>query len=137
MVLLWIVAAPSRTKAEMQYRATIMVKLIDASQSVVKWAITGTVIALLGHFATESIKALAGKVTISYLVSKFLGSIAINQWVAWVIAGISTGWACLERRQKRKKIAELSRRPIELEKMIDPGRSSSSITPEGTTRPGD
>jgi hypothetical protein len=91
----------------------------------------------LGHFATESIKALAGKVTISYLVSKFLGSIAINQWVAWVIAGISTGWACLERRQKRKKIAELSRRPIELEKMIDPGRSSSSITPEGTTRPGD
>ncbi len=128
---------PPLSKAEMQYKTTLMVKVIEASVAIVKVAIWGLVLIFWAHYANESIKALSGKVTMAKFAEKLLASVAINQWVAWVIAGLSTSWAILERGQKRKKIAELSGRPIELEKLIDPGRSSSLITPRGTTKPGD
>jgi hypothetical protein len=128
---------PQNTKAELQYKAALGVKVIDSAASVIRTGSKCATLVLACYFADDALKALAGKVTLANIVVKVFSTMAINQWVAWVLAGGCATWASLERRQKRKKIAELSARPIELETIIDPKRSSSMITPAGTTKPGD
>lgn len=79
----------------------------------------------------------AGKYTFADIGISLLGDFRVSEALIYIlgVGGIIYGYG--ERRLRLKAIERLANRQIELEKRIDPGRSSSGLTPQGTTRPED
>jgi hypothetical protein len=128
---------PRPTNAALKHSTTRAVALIDACARVFTALIKYGAAVLIVYFCADAFKSLSGKITLTEIAVKVFGSVAVNQWIAYIFGGGCGVWAVCERRLRRRKIAELAARPIELERIIDPGRSSSMITEEGKTKPGD
>ncbi len=85
--------------------------------------------ALAGHTTTAQfgmflLADLKANTIVSHLVTSALG-----------IGGITYG--VKQKRLQERNIERLSRQNAELEKRLDPKRTSSRLTPRGTTRPED
>lgn len=124
-------------KNELLHRAQIITTF---TESFTKIAVTliryGGVVAIV-FFIYKCVDCLAGKETVANFAMDMIGSIKVNQWVAYSLAALTSGWAVGERTLRRRRTANLSKRITELEKLIDPRRSSSMLPPSGTTRSGD
>lgn len=91
----------------------------------------------------DCIVALAGKETVSNLSinANIITTLTANQYFFGIVCllfgcgGVTYGIA--QRELKRKTISHLAQRKEELEQLIDPGRHSSRLTENGTTRPED
>lgn len=89
------------------------------------------------YFVYEMVFKLAGKFTFADIGIRFLGDIRMSEALAYALATGAGGWALLERKLKGDTIERLSGQVEALEKRLDPGRTSSRLTPRGTTRPED
>lgn len=91
----------------------------------------------LGYLAKGAILQLAGKTTLAELSFAFLGNVNVSTSLAWGagIAGVTFGG--LQRRLKKKTVERLHERIRKFEEQLDPGRSSSHLTPRGETNPED
>ena len=85
----------------------------------------GTAIALAGH-KTE--------LMVSFLLSFFADMKGI---FSVSIPGVAILWACWERQLRKSTIKRLTARIQKFENGIDPSRSSSGLTPTGSTHPRD
>lgn len=54
-----------------------------------------------------------------------------NKWAAYVLGAGGTGYGLLQRRLRKRKVAELGARIKVLEKVIDPKRTTSGLSPDG------
>jgi len=94
-------------------------------------------IVLVFRYAYLSIDSLAGKETLA----KFFVEILVNRIrTHWLWSGLTLSaiiWAIAEGIVRRQTIKRLSRRIQELERRLDPNRSSSGIQPTGDTNPED
>jgi hypothetical protein len=99
-------------------------------QSVAKWCTIGW----LGYQATQSIKALAGSTTTVDLALQFLlntpPGITVTVSTSFGLFGVVYGLG--ERRLRLRRTAQMAGRVKELELRIDPNRSGSGLTPDGT-----
>lgn len=101
------------------------------------------------YFGYLSIKELAGKVTLANIFAQVNASLGskVNgeesggvQWWLYLLAmslifgilGVSYG--LYQRRKRKINIKDLSNTIARLEEKIDPGRTSSNITPMGDSR---
>lgn len=87
------------------------------------------------HEGLLAIQALAHGVTIAdisvglkLLGKEHAGSALL--FVGWIV---STGWALLERRLRKRTIKRLAPKVAEVETLKDPSRSTSSLTSTGDT----
>lgn len=108
----------------------------------IEYAFRTVRLVLIGAFACLGILCLgyalrpfAGQRTVISILFSFLADIKFVMAVAF--GGASCGWAVVERMLRRRKTEQLQGRIIELEKRIDPDRTSSELTPQGTTNPKD
>lgn len=81
--------------------------------------------------------AYAGRASVADLTFRLLTSINIVWTVSLTLSGISITLYVRERRLHRRVRERLTARITELELKIDPNRTSSLLTPQGTTRKGD
>ncbi len=81
--------------------------------------------------------AYAGKASIADLTLKVLANVSIVWTMSLTLSGISITLYVRERRLHRNTRERLTARVTELELKIDPNRTSSLLTPKGTTRKGD
>jgi hypothetical protein len=80
---------------------------------------------------------LAGRTT-EVSVSTIVSILAdIKFAVAITFAGGATIWALVERALRHRKVETMQGRIRQLEQTIDPNRTSSGLTPQGRTNPGD
>jgi len=87
--------------------------------------------------AERAIEAVAGQsttISVGILLRAFAD---LRVEIAIGVAGLATGWAMLERRQRQRTIDRLHRRISELELKQDPLRLSSGLTTTGKTNPRD
>jgi hypothetical protein len=93
------------------------------------------------YFVYKIALALAGKTTLASFATSvalsILGNDKMMKSIYLIITGGSIAYGVGERRLRRRAIKRHTGRPIELEKLIDPNRTSSGLTTEGTTRPED
>jgi len=131
------VQPPPRTEAD--YRLSY--KRIDAVVTVVKTVCMYGWPVLCTYFLYRIAAVLAGKTTLaSFAMSvaiAVLGNDKVMKTIYIVLTGGSIAYGAGQRRLRRREIKRHTARPRELEKLIDPGRSSSGLTSEGTTRPED
>ena len=112
---------------------TSIIRLTDMFGGVGSAAIKWGALAYIAFQIKEIMVALAGHFTFVSIFSSIAANISINQWVAYVLAGGGTGYGLAQRRLRKRKVAELAERIKRLEVQIDPNRSSSGLSPEGTT----
>ncbi len=123
------------TKAELQY--AYRVRVVDTVGATIQTAIPWLSAIAISGFVYLSVDSLSGRYTFADIGMAVLADIKISEIVAYIfgIGGIAYG-----RRYKRLKADNVERtaeRIAELEKQLDPNRSSSRLTPRGETRPGD
>ena len=78
----------------------------------------------IAYFFASMVHDLAGRQTTADIGIKFLGSINISEGLAWAIAAVCGGIAYKKGRTNRDMATRLARMG-ELERAIDPNRSSS------------
>jgi hypothetical protein len=84
-----------------------------------------------------SISALAGKTTLANILIKVLSNLSINNALCLLLAGGGVAYGLGERKVRQKAIQHIQPRNQELEKKLDPNRTSSELTPRGETNPRD
>lgn len=80
-----------------------------------------------------SIYFLAGKKTIIKGLGDIISAFGILETTAYICAFVAVGLWLKELKYRKKLTAEFSKRIIELEKLIDPNRTSSNLTESGDT----
>ena len=83
------------------------------------------------------IDALAGKTTATDIALKAITDLELDRGVLYVLTGGTTLWAIRERKLRKKKTKDIEAHLKELEKHIDPNRTSSNLTETGDTHPED
>ncbi len=89
------------------------------------WVFTDGVTVLAGENTNVALKA----------VLSFVGRVEV--FLSFSLTAVCVIWALGERKLRQRAIERLEERPRELERMIDPQRSSSGLTKTGETHPED
>jgi len=88
-----------------------------------------------------AMEAFAGKTTLANFGVSLIADLKANTVFSHIVMGIlglgGAGYGLRERAQKRKEIKRLGNRVVEVEKRLDPNRSSSGLTIDGRSRPED
>jgi hypothetical protein len=88
-----------------------------------------------------TLEAFAGKTTLAGLGVFLLADLKANTVLSHAVMAIfglgGAGYGLRERSQKRKEIKRLGNRVVELEKRLNPSRTSSGLTLDGRSRPED
>jgi hypothetical protein len=122
---------------ERRARLTVQLRWLDILATVVQLGIPWGAACFIAYMVFRSVDALAGKVTLAELGANLVGNVRINEAVAWILASLFGLYGLNERRLRRKHIERLAPQISELESRLDPNRTSSRLTPRGTTRPED
>ncbi len=122
-----------REEREYALRARRMQLSFSAFNHAVRWGGIVTCVYIFG----QAIESLAGEFTIADIAVQFLGRAWISTGLAWVLAGGGIFYGLRQRKLRRDTVERLSPAKVQREKEIDPGRSSSRLTPRGETNPED
>ncbi|MCX7359020.1 MAG: hypothetical protein NT015_12875 [Alphaproteobacteria bacterium] len=97
--------------------------------TLIRWG----VVLGIAYCLMVSVQAMAGTQTSFSVVVQMLASISADRYVAYIVAILFGAYGYNERRLRREKTEQLSAHIKELERRLDPNRTSSSLTPKGTT----
>lgn len=122
--------AQQDTSAEALIRFKKWEIVADAIHLGIPW---GSLVIIAG-FVAYMVSQLSGKTTLAQIGMSFVGSIKISDAVAYMFGAVSFGYGLNERRLRHKKTASMASYSAQLEAKIDPERTSSGLTPKGTTR---
>lgn len=105
-----------------------------------RYGLLTTIVRTLGvvsalYIAKEMVVSVAGHETFVALKLAFLTDFKVSLNVA--MTGMASAWALGERWLRHRTVAQLQARNKEFEMSIDPKRTSSGLTPAGTTHPKD
>ena len=88
----------------------------------------------VAYYLKDALIAFAGKHTDANLVFSVLANLQADRWFAYLFGIVGGGYGLAERSLKRRTIRRLTARTAELELRLDPNRTTSQLTPRGTTR---
>jgi hypothetical protein len=92
----------------------------------------------IAYMTYLSIAALAGKTTLAqfgmWLVTDLKATKAFSHIVTTLFGTVGVSYGIGERKLRRRNVERMGNRIQELEKIIDPTRSSSRLTSRGSTR---
>ncbi len=134
---------------QLEFRHQRRTQLIGAGVAIfrdsVKWISFSSIFYFMYLSVRDVSLALSGKITQADInVNIFQGfavrvfqDAKLHEWIEYgVIVGLLV-WGLFERKLRRDAIERLTKRTQQLELERDPNRTSSRLTPRGTTRPGD
>jgi hypothetical protein len=81
--------------------------------------------------------AYAGQATLANVAFSFIADLRFEAIVSYAFGAGGLLYGLRQRHLRQENVRRLTNRPQQLEKMIDPARTSSGLTPQGTTQPGD
>ena len=99
--------------------------------------IIALVVIYLIHEANIAAMAFAGRTSVASLVMQVAGQFNLTVGISIALTGITTTLWFNEHRRHKKTRERLTARITTLEKHIYSNRSSSMLTSQGTTSPGD
>lgn len=109
-------------------------RLLDIVGQAISQLIPAATLLGIAGFAYLSIKSLAGQKTFADIGFKIFADVKISEALAYVLACGGIGYGLKEKKLRRTNTERLTARTSQLEKELDSRRSSSGLTPQGTTR---
>lgn len=116
---------------ELTHRFMIWDRAFALAGVVVRWA--GVVASL--YFVYLSTTKLAG--TRTEAIFNLVARLSLDRWAGWAVSAVLGGTVVVQRRANRRLAREKGDYVKELEQRIDLKRSSSRLTPTGTSPPED
>lgn len=89
----------------------------------------------VAYIFRDSVTFFAGQTTKVGLELSAVGDIKFVATIS--VAGLASAWAYTERKLRHRKVETLQGRIGELERRLDPNRSTSGLTTAGKTHPRD
>ncbi len=125
-----------RSKPELEAENRLLRKWrsTEGTVSVVNTVLKFGAFVLIARYGYLAIDALAGQKTVADIGLNLLSDIKISTAAAWTLAGGGILYGRRQRKLKKDTIERLSSRIKDLERRIDPGRTSSQLTERGDTR---
>jgi len=123
----------SRLTASTDGEIILQYKKLDIWADAVNLAIPWGSAVLIAAFVYLTIGELAGKVTFAQIGVAFLGNLTVSQSLAYIFGGGGILYGMRERRLRHKKTESMAAYSQELEKRWDLNRTSSGLSPSGTT----
>ena len=84
-----------------------------------------------------SIRELAGRQTFADISFRVLANLKANRWLAactpWGVAILASSWGAGEQYLRKRHVKRVSSESSEMQKKIDSGRRSSSLSKQGDT----
>lgn len=130
-----MVDSPTEKELELKYR--LSAKKIDAVVTIGKALIKYSSLVLCIYFIYGAIGDLAGKRTFASLGFSLLGSLKLDKALYGVLTGGGLVYGFGQRQLRHRLIKRLAGDKKRLEMAVDPNRTSSNLTPWGTTKPED
>ncbi len=130
-------SSPISEGSKSEQELKLAYKRIDAFVTVAKTLIQWAALVACVFFVYKCVVALSGKETFASLGMSIFGNVKVSDGILYVLTGGSILYGLGERGLRRKTIRRLTPRSIELEKRLNPARTSSGLTKKGTTQPED
>jgi hypothetical protein len=111
---------------------TLALRRLDSRYALARTTIKGAFGAVCVWLITDTIRAFAGKETVA-LLSGIL-NVTVSEGIAYALSVVLGGGWVAERRLRRRTNREKAAHISELEKRLDPKRSSSGLTITGKPR---
>ena len=109
-------------------------RVVDGIFSIIHQCVPWVGAGVLGYFGYLSVEALAGQTTAANIGIDVLGNLRVSEGLAWLVGASGLAYGAWERKLRKDDIERLAERNRQLEYRIDPGRSSSELTPRGDSR---
>jgi hypothetical protein len=120
---------PPRTVLDNQLSFKRLDTATELGRELIKWAAL-VVIAFMGY---RCVNVLAGRSTLAEIGIKILGNIKVSDGIITLLTGSGWAYGLAQRSLRRRNIERVVPAKNELERMLDPNRSSSNLTGKGTT----
>jgi hypothetical protein len=130
-------ANPSQKPPRTESDYLLSYKKIDSVTTVVRETVKWAAIVLIVRYGYYAIVVLAGRSTFADIVVRFLANLKVSDGILYLLAGGGICYGVGQRYLRRRHIKRVVPAKNRLERMLDPNRSSSGLTPKGTTQPGD
>ena len=119
--------------AEAERRFTLAVRRMELVEKLGKPFIVMVGLVAIVYFGIYMpIEASRGQKTIITFVLKWIGDFNVHVALAWGSTVGCCGWAITERKKRLREREERDDRIKKLEMQLDPNRSSSNLTTDGT-----
>jgi hypothetical protein len=89
------------------------------------------------YLLTHAVEALAGKKTDANILVSFLANLDVSIMLSWAVGGAGVLYGRAQNKLRKTTVERLESRIRKFEAQVDPGRSSSKLTPRGETNPED
>lgn len=130
-------ATPSQRPPRTESDYLLSYKKIDSVTTVVRDALKWAAIVLIARYGYYTIAVLAGRSTFADIVVRFLANVKVSDGILYLLTGGSICYGVGQRYLRRRHIKRVVPAKNRLERMLDANRSSSGLTPKGTTQPRD
>ena len=104
------------------------VYVTDHAFGAFKHLVTWAAVTVIAYFVADAVKALAGQETIAEIVLRVLVPLSLRSWPYFAVPLAALGFAYHQYRLRKRAIAEMAGRIVYLERLLDPGRTSSLLT---------
>jgi hypothetical protein len=120
---------PPRTLLDNQLSFKRLDTTTEICSGFFKWAALAA-IAYLGYL---SIGQLAGRSTFADIGVRVIGNLKVSDGIITLLTGSGWAYGLAQRSLRRKHIERTATIKNELERLLDKNRTSSNLTPRGTT----
>jgi hypothetical protein len=116
--------------------------ILDAQVSFKRWETLESIVTALIKWASlfgiawlfrDGIGMLAGKMTFADIAVRVIGNVKVSWGITVFLIGSGWVYGLGERALRRKHIKRTTAKQAELERLLDEHRTSSELTPTGTT----
>jgi hypothetical protein len=124
-------------QVQAEYDERLAFKKIDAVVSLIGMTLKFAAIVLCIRYGYLSVVALAGKSTFADVGFRILGNLKISEGISYIFGTGGVVYGVGQRQLRRRNIERIVPLKNRLEEILDSKRTSSGLTPKGTTRPED
>src|SRR4051812_26788513 len=126
-------ASPPSAKPRTVLEDQLSFKRLDTVSEIIKEAMKWGSLVAIAYFGYMSVEVLAGTTTSANIGIRILGNVTFNKGVVAVLMGSGWAYGLGQRSVRRKNIERIVPAKNELERLVDPNRTSSNLTSRGTT----
>lgn len=128
---------PSRAGGWSSDRYRLLAQLVVVAGPALRAVPWCLLLFAVAWFTRDVLVAYAGQTTSANVIVKLIADLRVAVVVPWALAAGGVAYGLRQKHLKEDAIERLTKRPQELEKLIDPNRTSSQLTPRGRTNPKD
>jgi len=120
-----------------QNEYSIKFKKLDIVNSAIQTTLKLSALVAICAILASALKVMSGKQTLLNVTMLLIANLKMSEKISYILGlgGLLYGYR--QRRLRRIVIENMSGHQRKLELLLDPQRTSSGITPKGTTRPDD